>query len=216
MEKLFDIDELHASYRKKKLRNWLIAIPIVLLVLVILAGFASYGHNSNANVNLTGSTTRISGDIGSAQQNNLVTTQQPDSVAGSVSQPKPSNGDYIPSSTFTYTPTPPPATSSAPKVSNVVAPDPTKCSGIRTEMANATASLESQAAQLRQQTQTEQSYITNNSTYNWQNGYGQAPPTDTSVQQAQLQRDQQQLNSVVSQINAINNSYIPQLTGNMC
>jgi len=214
MEQFLDLDELHAGYRKKKIRNVSISILIFATAIIGLSSLASHPHSSNASVNLTDSTTPINNATGSAPAPSSALGQGTTNI-GATTQPAPTNGDY--SSSYTYSPSSiPNSGSNAPSTSNIATPDPSKCAGIRTQMANATASLDAQAAQLRSQIQTEQSYITNNSSYSWQNGYGQSTPTNTSAQQAQLQHDQQQLNSIVSQINTINNSYIPQLTGNMC
>lgn len=210
MEKLFDLDELHKGYRRKKIRNVSVVSLVLIAAIIGLTGLTPHNHNSNATVNLTGSTTPI-GNNADAAQSPSTSTQQPTTFSGSTMAP-PTTIDYTPNYTYTAPSTP----GITQNNTNIAAPDQGKCPAIKVQMSAATASLEAQAAQLRSQIQTEQNYISNNSSYNWQSGYGQATPPDTSTQQAQLQRDQQQLNSIVSQISSIDASYAGQLTGNMC
>ncbi len=183
MDKLFDLDELHKSYRKTKVRNVSLAILIIVAVIIGLSSLAARSHSSNASVNLVGSTTPISNPTSNSPAPSSASAQG----TSSTTQPTPPNSGY--SSSYTYNPSSLPTSSNtAPTTSSIATPDPTKCAGIRAQMTAATASLDAQAAQLRSQIKTEQN------------------PT----------QDQQQLISVVNQITAIDETFIPQLTGNMC
>lgn len=208
MEKLFDLDELHREHRKRKFITVSIASIVFIVGIISLANLVPRSHNSNATASLAGSVSPISSDAGTTQA--ATAAMQRSTNSGGQVQPAPNN--YSPSYSYVVPSDPQSAQSTA----SVAAPDPSKCPDIKAQMAGATTSLDAQAARLSSQIQNEQSYITNNSSYRWQNGYGQGAPPDTSAEQAQLNHDQQQLNSIASQISAIDASYATQLSGNMC
>jgi hypothetical protein len=186
MDRLLDLEELHKNYRKTKVRNLSLAILIIIAGIIGLSSILSRSHSTNASVNLTGSTTPISNPTGNNPAPSSASTQSTNST-GSTTQPEPSNTGYSSSNTYNP-PSMPVSSNTVPSTSNIATPDPTKCAGIRAQMATATASLDAQAAQLRSQIKTEQNPA----------------------------QDQQQLISVVNQITAIDETFIPQLTGNMC
>lgn len=216
MDKLLDLDKLDAEYKRKRKIRILFAIPALLVACLIVAGMAANSMDSSISATPDSSNSPSIADTNSGQVL-AQSTQQASDGSTSIDDSKKPTTPTTPDLSYTSTPVASnPVPSLSPTSSNMATPDRTKCPGIRAQMANATADLEAQAAQLRSQIQTEQSYVTNNNSYSWQNGYGQATPVDTSSVQAKLQRDQQELNSIISQINSIDNSYIPQLTGNMC
>jgi cytoskeletal protein RodZ len=135
MEKLFDLDELHASYRKKKFRNVSIAVLIFIVVVIGLVSLVPHTRNSNAAVNLTGLANPINRDASTTQPTSPTIQQSTNS--NSTVQPTPKTGDYSPSYTYTV----PNSSSTAQGTTSIAAPDPSKCPGIRAQMASATATF---------------------------------------------------------------------------
>jgi hypothetical protein len=188
MDKLFDIDELHQSYRKTKIRNVALTLLIIIAGVIGLSSLAPRSHGTNDTVNLSGSTSSISNPTSSATAPPSASAHGGTNSVGNTTQPTPPDNGYTSSSTYNPSTSMPGGSNAPPSTSNIATPDPSKCPGIRAQMAAATASLDAQATQLRSQIKTEQNPA----------------------------QDQQQLISVVNQITAIDETFIPQLTGNMC
>jgi hypothetical protein len=153
--------------------------------------------------------------------NNVSTTGDSRSTGQSVPTTNPSNIKIPtpPSPTYVSTAqgyTAPTANISA--GSTFVAPDPTKCPAIKTQISVADATLLAQNQQLNTDIQNYQNYISNNNQTYILRGFGPSPTEQASDSRdaSLIQIDQAKVIANANQINMINAPYAIQLGANQC